>query len=63
MFPVRKAGNIDLVFSALPGDLAGPVETELAAEYPVFSKASAHRMDSDVPLIIPEVNPNNTIAA
>jgi len=53
---VEKAGNIDLVFSALPGDLAGPVEAEFAAMYPVFSKASAHRMDSDVPLIIPEVN-------
>ncbi len=56
---VRKAGNVDLVFSALPGGLAGPVESELAAEYPVFSKASAHRMDSDVPLIIPEVNPEH----
>jgi aspartate-semialdehyde dehydrogenase len=57
---VEKAGNIDLVFSALPGDLAGPVESEFAALYPVFSKASAHRMDNDVPLIIPEVNPEHT---
>ncbi|MBM4400990.1 MAG: aspartate-semialdehyde dehydrogenase [Crenarchaeota archaeon] len=56
---VEKAGNIDLVFSALPGDLAGPVETGFAAIYPVFSKASAHRMDNDVPLIIPEVNPEH----
>ena len=56
---VEKAGDIDLVFSALPGDLAGPVETEFAALYPVFSKASAHRMDNDVPLIIPEVNPDH----
>jgi aspartate-semialdehyde dehydrogenase len=56
---VEKAGNIELVFSALPGDLAGPVETEFAALYPVFSKASAHRMDNDVPLIIPEVNPDH----
>ena len=56
---VEKAGNIDLVFSALPGDLAGPVEAEFAAMYPVFSKASAHRMDNDVPLIIPEVNPDH----
>ncbi len=52
---VEKAGDVDLVFSALPGDLAGPVEEEFAALYPVFSKASAHRMDKDVPLIIPEV--------
>jgi aspartate-semialdehyde dehydrogenase len=56
---VEKAGNVDLVFSALPGDLAGPVEAEFAAAYPVFSKASAHRMDKDVPLIIPEVNPDH----
>jgi aspartate-semialdehyde dehydrogenase len=56
---VEKAGNIDLAFSALPGDVAGPVEAEFAAMYPVFSKASAHRMDNDVPLIIPEVNPDH----
>ena len=56
---VSKAGKVDLVFSSLPGDLAGPVETEFAAVYPVFSKASAHRMDKDVPLLIPEVNPEH----
>jgi len=53
---VDKAGKVDLVFSSLPGDLAGPVEAEFAEKYPVFSKASAHRMEKDVPLIIPEVN-------
>jgi len=56
---VEKAGNVDLVFSSLPGDLAGPVESEFAAMYPVFSKASAHRMEKDVPLIIPEINPDH----
>ncbi|TRO49671.1 aspartate-semialdehyde dehydrogenase [Candidatus Bathyarchaeota archaeon] len=56
---VEKAGEVDLIFSALPGDLAGAIESEFAALYPVFSKASAHRMDADVPLIIPEVNPNH----
>ena len=56
---VEKAGNVDLVFSSLPGDIAGPVEAEFAAMYPVFSKASAHRMEKDVPLIIPEVNPEH----
>ena len=35
------------------------MESEFAALYPVFSKASAHRMDADVPLIIPEVNPDH----
>jgi aspartate-semialdehyde dehydrogenase len=56
---VKKAGNVDLVFSSIPGDLAGPVEAEFASMYPLFSKASAHRMDKDVPLIIPEVNPDH----
>ncbi len=56
---VSRAGKVDLVFSSLPGDLAGPVEEEFAASYPVFSKASAHRMDKDVPLLIPEVNPEH----
>jgi aspartate-semialdehyde dehydrogenase len=53
---VEKAGDVDLVFSSLPGDLAGPVEEAFGAVYPVFSKASAHRMENDVPLLIPEVN-------
>ena len=57
---VEKAGDVDLVFSSLPGDLAGPVEAEFAALFPVFSKASAHRMEKDVPLIIPEINPDHT---
>jgi aspartate-semialdehyde dehydrogenase len=56
---VSKAGKVDLVFSSLPGDLAGPVEAEFAAMYPVFSKASAHRMEKDVPLLVPEVNPEH----
>jgi aspartate-semialdehyde dehydrogenase len=56
---VEKAGEVDLIFSSLPGDLAGPVEAEFAAMYPVFSKASAHRMEKDVPLVIPEINPDH----
>ncbi|MCW4028227.1 MAG: aspartate-semialdehyde dehydrogenase [Candidatus Bathyarchaeota archaeon] len=55
----EKTGDFDLVFTSLPGDLAGPVEAEFAAKYPVFSKASAHRMDKDVPLIVPEINPDH----
>src|SRR5512135_911626 len=34
---VEKAGDVDIIFSSLPGDLAGPVEEEFAANYPVFS--------------------------
>jgi aspartate-semialdehyde dehydrogenase len=47
----------DIVFSALPADVAGPVEEEFArAGIPVFSNASSHRMDPKVPLLNPEVN-------
>jgi len=56
---MEKAGGVDFVFSALPGDLAGPVEEEFAVKYPVLSKAGAHRLEEDVPLLIPEVNPDH----
>lgn len=60
VLPVETNVPGRLVFSALPGDLAGPFEEELArAGYAVCSNASAHRMDSDVPLVIPEVNPDH----
>src|SRR5713226_9351162 len=47
----------DVVFSALPAEVAGPVETDFAkAGLPVFSNASSHRMDRFVPLLNPEAN-------
>ncbi|MBI5226275.1 aspartate-semialdehyde dehydrogenase [Candidatus Micrarchaeota archaeon] len=53
-------GHLDLIFSCLPNELAGPTEEAFAkAGIPVISKASAHRMDQDVPLVIPEVNPEH----
>lgn len=49
--------DCDLVFSSLPGDIAGQAEEEFArAGYPVITNSSSHRMDPDVPLLIPEVN-------
>ena len=49
--------DIDLIFSALPGGVAGPIELELAKKgFFIISKASDHRMEEDVPLLIPEVN-------
>jgi aspartate-semialdehyde dehydrogenase len=56
----EQTGDFDLVFTSLPGDLAGPTENEFGAMYPVFSKASAHRMEKDVPLLIPEINPDHS---
>lgn len=47
-----------LVFSALDAAAAGPVEEAFAAEgRAVVSNARSHRMEEDVPLLIPEVNP------
>lgn len=52
--------GLDLVFSALGGEVAGPVEEAWArAGAWVFSNAGSHRMDDDVPLLIPEVNPDH----
>ncbi len=49
-------GNADLVFSALPSSIAGKVEEKLAEKIPVFSNASSHRYEEDVPILVPEVN-------
>jgi len=49
--------DADIVFSALPSDVAYAVELKYAEEgFVVASNASAHRMEDDVPLVIPEVN-------
>lgn len=46
-----------VVFSALPKEDAYTREVELAAAgHVVCTNASAHRMDEDVPLLLPEVN-------
>ncbi|HBB88373.1 MAG TPA: aspartate-semialdehyde dehydrogenase [Blastocatellia bacterium] len=52
--------DCDLVFSSLPGDIARETEGDFAAAgYPVISNSSAFRMDHDVPLLIPEINPEH----
>lgn len=52
--------NCDVVVSSLPADIARGAEESFAlAGYPVISNASAFRMDPDVPLLIPEVNPDH----
>jgi aspartate-semialdehyde dehydrogenase len=56
----RALDDPDLAFSALPAEIAGPLEEEFAkAGMPVFSNASSHRMDQFVPLLNPEVNPEH----
>ena len=50
----------NLVFSPLPTAVAGEVESSFAnAGFQVITDASPHRMDEDVPLLIPEVNPDH----
>jgi len=47
----------DFVFSALDSSVAGGAEEDFArVGYPVVSNSRNHRMDPDVPLLIPEVN-------
>ena len=56
----RPGLDCDFVLSGLPSSIAGEIETEFAgAGYPVISNASSHRMDSDVPLLVPEINANH----
>jgi aspartate-semialdehyde dehydrogenase len=46
-----------LLFSGLDSSVAGEVETALAAKgHAVVSNSRNHRMDADVPLLIPEIN-------
>lgn len=52
--------GIEVVFSALPSEVAAKGEEDMAhLGLKVFSDASAHRMDRDVPILVPEVNPDH----
>ena len=52
--------DCDFVFSGLSSNVAGEIEQRFArAGYPVISNARNHRMEPDVPLLIPEVNPDH----
>lgn len=57
----KPTGSIpELLFSSLDSSVAGEVEKEFAcAGHAVISNSSNHRMDPDVPLLIPEVNPDH----
>lgn len=55
------AWDCDVVFTSLPAEIAGEVEEEFAAAgYKVFSNSRNHRMDADVPLMVPEINPGHS---
>ena len=54
---------VKIVFSALPGEVAGEIEAAFAAAgVAVFSNAKNYRMAPDVPLIVPEVNADHAAA-
>jgi aspartate-semialdehyde dehydrogenase len=67
----KEAANLDVkpcepgldcrvVFSGLDASVAGEIEERFAsAGYLVVSNSRNHRMDPDVPLLIPEVNPDH----
>ena len=51
-----------IVFSALDADVAGPIEQAFAASGAyVVTNARNHRMDADVPLLVPEANADHLV--
>ena len=58
--PIEPPLDCDLVFSSLPSSVARETEEAFArAGYPVISNSSAYRMEEDIPLLIPEINPDH----
>jgi aspartate-semialdehyde dehydrogenase len=52
--------GVGVIFSALPAAEAGPIESAFRRDgFSVFTNASAHRRDPDVPILIPEINPGH----
>lgn len=55
--------GVEIVFSGLPSEVAGPIEDECAEHgMAVFSNAASHRMEHDTPILIPEINPEHLAA-
>jgi len=54
-----ESEDVDVVFSSLPTEAAYQLDTRYAARFPTVSDASSYRMEPDVPLLIPEVNPDH----
>jgi aspartate-semialdehyde dehydrogenase len=57
--PSDTVHDVAIALSALPTDVAKEIEPLWAARVAVCSNASTYRMSPDVPLIIPEVNPDH----
>ena len=60
MRPCEPADAPPLLFSGLDAGVAGDVESAFAAAgHIVVSGAPDHRLDQDVPLLVPEINPGH----
>ena len=58
--PCEPTLDCRIVFSGLDSSVAGEVEENFAgAGYIVLTNSRNHRMDEDVPLLVPEVNPEH----
>ncbi len=58
--PGKPRIECDIIIASLPGDIALESEGSFAAAgIPVISNSSAFRMHADVPLIVPEINPDH----
>ena len=56
----EQFSEVDLVFSGLDSSVAGEIEKKFAeAGIPVISNAKNYRMHDQVPLLVPEVNPEH----
>lgn len=58
----RAVGKCDMVFSAMEMEkeaLRALEDSYAAHDIPVFSNSSAHRWTEDVPMLIPEINPQH----
>jgi aspartate-semialdehyde dehydrogenase len=60
VFACKPPLDCDVVISSLPSDIAVEAEGAFAAAgYPVISNSSSYRMPEDVPLVVPEINPDH----
>jgi aspartate-semialdehyde dehydrogenase len=54
-----KTEGLSLIFSAVESEPAKTLEPHYAKTLPVISAASAFRYETDVPLILPQINPSH----
>jgi aspartate-semialdehyde dehydrogenase len=58
--PCEPGLDCRIVFSGLDSSVAGEIEENFArAGYVVLTNSKNHRMDQDVPLLVPEINPEH----